>query len=92
MTAKFGAADYWQKDACAKWDGYCTAGQTNCDECAEFRRHRPQYCVRCGATFYERRENNVCGPCRAARKKQYRRKFAILESKGKLVRASGQRR
>lgn len=73
--------DFWQKDMCQHWDGYCTKGQTNCDECTEFARIRPQYCVRCGSTFFERKENKLCTGCREARKKQAQRKWAIVNGK-----------
>ncbi len=77
--------EYWQKDMCMLWNDTmgCTAGCTDCDSCSEFRRIRPQYCVRCGATFYERVENKYCEPCRKARKKQAQRKWAALRNKGK---------
>lgn len=70
--------DYWQKDICMKWDGHCTAGETNCDACFAFVRIQPQYCVRCGAEFIERKTNKVCVKCRAARKKQHQRKWLIM--------------
>lgn len=48
---------YWQRFMCQHWDdfGGCSAGCANCDDCTEFRRIRPQYCARCGGTFYERK-------------------------------------
>lgn len=63
---------YWQKDLCQNWNDItgCTAGCTDCDSCTEFRRIKPQYCARCGGTFYERRENRFCQNCRTARKKR----------------------
>lgn len=73
--------DYWQKDICTKWDGYCTANETNCDSCTSFVRIRPQYCVRCGKTFFERHENKICKSCREQRIKQFKRKYAALKSK-----------
>ena len=68
---------YWQKDLCQLWDDVkgCTAGCTDCDSCAEFKRIKPQYCARCGGTFFERTENRFCQPCRTARKKAAQRKF-----------------
>ncbi len=66
---------YWQRFMCQHWDdfGGCSAGCANCDDCTEFRRIRPQYCARCGGTFYERKENCFCGACRTARKKKAQR-------------------
>lgn len=68
---------YWQKDQCQLWSDVkgCTAGCTDCDSCAEFKRIKPQYCARCGGTFFEREENRFCQPCRTARKKAAQRKF-----------------
>jgi len=62
---------YWQRFMCMNWDDVCgcAAGCAECDSCTEFRKIRPQYCARCGATFYERTENRFCAPCRIARKK-----------------------
>lgn len=73
---------YWQKDICMNWHPVegCKAGAENCDVCGNnFIRIKPQFCVRCGCTFYEREENNVCEPCRKARKKQAQRKFAVMK-------------
>lgn len=72
--------EYWQKDMCMNWDDVlgCKAGCSNCDECTEFYRIQPQYCVRCGATFFERRENRICARCRTARKRQAQRKYQYL--------------
>lgn len=69
-------SDFWQKDICRHWDDRrgCTVDCTDCDACVHFERIRPQYCVRCGATFFERQENRICAACRTARKKQYYRK------------------
>ena len=72
---------YFQRAMCVNWDdihGECKAGCDDCDSCTEFIRIRPQYCVRCGATFFERAENRVCQPCRAARKRQAYRKYRHL--------------
>lgn len=78
--------EYWQKDMCMNWDDVlgCKAGCTDCDSCTEFIRIQPQYCVRCGATFFERTPNRVCAPCRAARKRQAYRKFKHLKGKRKM--------
>lgn len=75
---------YWQKDICMNWHPVkgCTAGGTNCDECGNFNRIKPQYCVRCGATFFEREKNKICERCRIARKRQYRRKWHALHGVG----------
>jgi len=72
--------EYWQKDMCMNWDDVlgCKAGCTDCDSCTEFVRIQPQYCVRCGATFYERSPNRICSRCRAARKRQAYRKYRHL--------------
>ena len=74
---------YWQRFMCMKWDDLegCTAGCTDCDACAEFVRIKPQYCVRCGATFYERQENKICKSCRAARKKAAQRKWSRINNR-----------
>lgn len=66
---------YWQRFMCKNWDdiGGCSAGCTDCDSCTAFRRIQPQYCARCGGTFYERKENRFCAACRTARKKQAQR-------------------
>lgn len=72
---------YFQRAMCVKWDdlhGWCTANCEDCDNCTEFVRIRPQYCVRCGATFYERAENRLCQPCRAARRKMAYKKYRHL--------------
>ena len=72
---------YFQRAVCSNWDelhSCCTAKCDDCDSCAEFVRIRPQYCVRCGGTFYERAENRVCQPCRSARRKQAYRKYMHL--------------
>lgn len=73
---------YWQKDMCMKWHDIrgCTAGQGNCDECTEFLRIRPQYCKRCGATFFSRQMSDICDSCKKARKKQHQRKWAVLRN------------
>lgn len=67
--------EYWQRGLCQRWDDIvgCTAGCLGCDDCAEFQRIQPQYCARCGGTFYERKENRFCAACRTARKKQAQR-------------------
>lgn len=74
--------EYWQKDLCQLWNDIvgCTAGCTDCDSCTEFVRIKPQYCARCGGTFYERRENRFCQSCRIARKKAAQRKWCRLNA------------
>jgi hypothetical protein len=74
----FDQSDYWQKELCQLWDGYCTAGESNCDECTSFQRIKPQYCKRCGKTFYERKQNLICKPCRSFRRSQHMKKVAVL--------------
>lgn len=73
----FDDQDNWQRNLCQHWDPVkgCTAGGVNCDDCADFLRIRPQYCGRCGSTFYERKENRICERCRTARKKSAARKY-----------------
>ena len=77
--------EYWQKDMCQHWDEIngCTAGERNCDECAKFQRIHPQNCVRCGATFYERKPNRICERCRIQRKKQGYRKYLRMKGGNK---------
>jgi len=80
---------YFQRAVCSHWDvlhGRCLAGGEDCDACPSFERIPPQYCVRCGATFYERRqsEDRICLHCRAARKKQAQRKWRRLNRKEEM--------
>ncbi|RCX20902.1 hypothetical protein DFR58_101104 [Anaerobacterium chartisolvens] len=77
---QLGYEPYWQRHMCMKWHDIkgCTAGCANCDECTEFERIKPQYCVRCGGTFFEQEQNKICGPCRIARKKQHQKKWRAL--------------
>lgn len=72
--------EYWQKDMCMNWDNVlgCKAGCTDCDSCSDFIRIQPQYCVRCGATFYEREPNRRCERCRIARRKSAYKKYRRL--------------
>ena len=81
---ELGYEPYWQRHMCMKWHDIrgCTAGETDCDSCLAFERIRPQYCVRCGATFMEREKNRICEPCRVARKKQHQRKWRALQGGG----------
>lgn len=67
---------YWQRYMCINWDKLegCTAGCDNCDDCGQFRRIQPQYCVRCGATFFERDKQLRCPRCRDQRRRQAARK------------------
>lgn len=66
---------YWQRFMCMNWDDIrgCSVGCADCDSCTEFCRIKPQYCARCGGTFYEQKENRFCSACRIARKKQAQR-------------------
>lgn len=75
--------DYWQKDMCQHWDDVlgCTANETDCDTCTSFLRIKVQHCKRCGKDFFERKENDFCKPCRDARIKQLKKKWAILKRK-----------
>lgn len=73
--------NYFQRAVCAQWDelhSVCGAGCEDCDSCTEFIRIQPQYCVRCGGTFFERKTNRLCAPCRAARKRQAYKKYRHL--------------
>ena len=78
----FDESDFWQKEICQHWDGYCTAGETDCDSCVSFQRIQIQYCKRCGKDFLERKAQLYCRSCRKDRKKQYLRKQMTL-SRGK---------
>lgn len=75
--------EYWQRDMCQHWDAIrgCTMNCTDCDSCTSFQRIRPQYCRMCGGEFLERAEQTYCPKCRAMRKKQAQRKYAILTSR-----------
>lgn len=81
---ELGYDPYWQRFMCQLWHDIkgCTAGENNCDECVSFLRIQPQYCARCGATFYERENNRFCGPCRTARKKKAQRHWCRQMAKG----------
>lgn len=72
--------NYWQKDMCMNWSDIhgCTAGEADCDSCASFIRIQPQFCKRCGCTFFETRTSDICQKCRIARFKQAQRKYAVL--------------
>jgi hypothetical protein len=72
---------YFQRAMCAQWDdlhSVCGAGCEDCDSCTDFIRIQPQYCVRCGATFFEREANRVCQRCRKARRRQAYKKYRHL--------------
>ena len=77
---------YWQRFMCQHWDAIkgCAAGCTDCDSCTKFQRIRPQYCRMCGGEFLERREQTYCPKCRAMRKKQAQRKYAVLHARGRI--------
>ena len=83
---ELGYEPYWQRHMCQNWDNVkgCGAGETNCDECSSFIRIREQYCVRCGATFFERQPNKICARCRKQRKKQSYRKYQKMAQRGKV--------
>lgn len=75
--------DYWQKDMCSNWNDItgCEAGETSCDSCTSFCRIREQFCVRCGGSFLNRKQSQLCDACKVARAKQARRKWAVLNKK-----------
>lgn len=77
---------YWQRFMCQHWHPVkgCTAGEENCDACTSFQRIRPQYCKRCGGEFLERQAHDFCPRCRAARKKQAQRKYAVLQARSRF--------
>lgn len=83
----FDDQDNWQRHLCQNWDKVkgCVAGGVNCDDCESFTRIRPQYCGRCGATFFERKENRICEQCRVARKKQAARKYFKINEKRQSI-------
>lgn len=72
-----GRDPYWQGFMCMNWSDAngCAAGCGDCDSCTEFRRIQPQYCARCGITFFERQSNRFCEACRLARKRQAQRRW-----------------
>lgn len=72
--------EYWQRDMCQHWSNTrgCTMNCTDCDSCTKFQRIRPQYCRLCAGEFWERAEQTYCPKCRAMRKKQAQRKYAVL--------------
>lgn len=76
--------EYWQRDLCQHWDDVrgCLMRCSDCDSCTKFQRIRPQYCRMCGGEFLERREQTYCTKCRAMRKKQAQRKYAVLHKRG----------
>lgn len=78
---QLGYEPFFQKEMCMNWDENrgCLAGGIDCDSCSDFLRIRPQYCVRCGKTFFERQESKFCGDCRKARKKAAKKKYYALQ-------------
>ncbi|MBM6680067.1 hypothetical protein [Pseudoflavonifractor capillosus] len=83
---ELGYEPYWQRHMCQHWNPVkgCTAGEENCDTCTSFQRIRPQYCKRCGGEFLERQVHDFCSRCRAARKKQAQKKYAVLQARSRL--------
>lgn len=79
ISEHYEGSDYWQRELCAKWDDLCLAGEPGCDYCESFVRIRPQYCRRCGATFLKREKADICDRCKVMRKKQYQRKWMVLQ-------------
>lgn len=88
--AQLGDDPYWQRLMCQNWNEAkgCTANCDSCDICTEFRRIPPQYCARCGGTFYERVENRFCAGCRAARKKQAQKHWCRTSANSRKVGAT----
>lgn len=84
-TALRNTDPYWQRFMCANWDPVkgCSADCADCDSCTEFQRIRPQYCRMCGGEFLERKEQTYCPKCRAMRKKQAQKKYAVLHARGR---------
>lgn len=80
---QLGYDPFWQRFMCLNWDDIAGCGTNNsdCDRCTEFRRIPPQYCARCGGTFYERTENRFCASCRAARKKKAQRHWLRVNNR-----------
>lgn len=78
ICSQYEEKDFWQRELCMKWDNACTAGEISCDSCTSFERIRPQYCRRCGATVIKRKKIDMCDRCKVDRKKQYQRKFMVL--------------
>lgn len=78
--------EYWQRDTCQHWNAIrgCLMHCSDCDSCTKFQRIRPQYCRMCGGAFLERQEQTFCPKCRAMRKKQAQRKYAVLHARGRL--------
>lgn len=78
--------EFWQKDNCQHWNDIrgCLMHCSDCDSCTKFQRIRPQYCRMCGGEFLERQEQTFCPKCRAMRKKQAQRKYAVLHARGRL--------
>lgn len=78
--------EYWQRDLCQHWNDVrgCLMHCSDCDSCTHFQRIRPQYCRMCGSEFLDRREQTFCPKCRAMRKKQAQRKFAVLHARGRV--------
>ncbi len=76
---------YFQRHMCLNWDDMqgCTANCADCDSCTEFKRIPPQYCARCGITFFERAENRFCKDCRTARKKNAQRHWRRVNNLNK---------
>ena len=85
LRQHYADGDFWQRHVCQHWDKVkgCTKGGIDCDECDSFLRIKPQYCARCGATFYERKENRICERCRTQRKKQAARKYMRMKEREK---------
>lgn len=82
---EMGYEPYWQRLMCTNWDDIkgCLCNCSDCDSCTEFKRILPQYCCRCGKTFFERSENKFCPDCRNERKRQAQKHWAKTNRKVK---------
>ena len=82
ISKYYEGSEYWQRGLCENWENQCLAGQTSCDFCESFVRLKPQYCRRCGVTILKREKADMCDRCKVMRKKQYQRKWMVLNRSG----------
>lgn len=78
--------EFWQRDMCQHWNDVrgCLMNCSNCDDCSKFQRIRVQHCRMCGSDFFERVEQIYCPKCRAMRKHQAQKKYAVLHQSGRI--------